>query len=89
MDIQIDTAVVTPSANVYRLRYLGGCQLTLSQRGIHDIESEMIFKSNPGFIFHDSRGFEAGGDYELRVVKDFIARRAREKKLYDQLHAIW
>jgi hypothetical protein len=25
----------------------------------------------------------------LRVVKDFIARRAREKKLYNQLHAIW
>jgi hypothetical protein len=60
-----------------------------SNRGIHDIENEMVFKSNPGFVFHDSRGFEAGGDYELRVVKDFVARRAREKKLSDQLHAIW
>jgi len=64
-------------------------ELTLSQRGIHDIDNEMVFKSNSGFIFHDSRGFEAGGDSELRVVKDFIARRAREKKLSDQLHTIW
>ena len=49
----------------------------------------MVFKSNPGFIFHDSRGFEAGGDDELRIVKDFVARRARQKKLSEQLHAIW
>ena len=64
-------------------------ELTFSQRGIHDIDNEMVFKSNSGFIFHDSRGFEAGGDSELRVVKDFIARRAREKNLSDQLHTIW
>ena len=49
----------------------------------------MVFKSNPGFIFHDSRGFEAGGDSELRVVKEFVARRARQKRLRNQLHAIW
>ena len=64
-------------------------ELTSSQRGIHDIENEMVFKSNPGFVFHDSRGFEAGGDYELGIVKDFIAQRAREKRLNNQLHAIW
>jgi hypothetical protein len=64
-------------------------KLTSSQRGIHDIENEMVFKSNPGFIFHDSRGFEAGGDSELHVVKDFVAGRARQEKLSDQLHAIW
>ncbi|KIM71270.1 hypothetical protein PILCRDRAFT_99489 [Piloderma croceum F 1598] len=44
------------------------------KRGAHNIDNEMIFKSNPGFVFHDSRGFESGGDSELRVVKDFIAR---------------
>ena len=49
----------------------------------------MVFKSNPGFIFHDSRGFEAGGDDELRIVKDFVVQRARQRKLGDQLHAIW
>jgi hypothetical protein len=66
-----------------------GRKLTSYQRGTHDIENEMVFKSNPGFIFHDSRGFEAGGVDELHIVKNFIAQRARQKKLHDQLHAIW
>ncbi|KAG0701975.1 hypothetical protein DFH29DRAFT_924062 [Suillus ampliporus] len=25
-------------------------------RGEHDIENEMVFQSNPGFVFHDSCG---------------------------------
>ncbi|KIM72009.1 hypothetical protein PILCRDRAFT_804345 [Piloderma croceum F 1598] len=70
---KIDPTIVMPSTN----------------QGAHDIDNEMIFKSNPGFVFHDSRGFESGGDSELRIVKDFIARRARETKLHNQLHAIW
>ncbi|KIJ58646.1 hypothetical protein HYDPIDRAFT_141417 [Hydnomerulius pinastri MD-312] len=60
-----------------------------AERGLHDIENEMIFKSNPGFVFHDSRGFEAGGTDELNKVKTFIAARANEKSLPDRLHAIW
>ncbi|KAG1801302.1 hypothetical protein EV424DRAFT_1436407 [Suillus variegatus] len=58
-------------------------------RGLHNIENEMVFKSNPGFIFHDSRRFEAGGESEFNKVKAFIADRSREAKLKDQLHAIW
>ncbi|KAG1800863.1 GTP-binding protein [Suillus plorans] len=72
---------------------IGGCkwqsELTHSQRGLHNIENEMVFKSNPGFIFHDSRGFEAGGESEFNKVKVFIADRSKEIKLKDQLHAIW
>jgi hypothetical protein len=49
----------------------------------------MIFRSNQGFVFHDSRGFEAGGTRELEDVKRFINQRAKEKKLPDQIHAIW
>jgi hypothetical protein len=49
----------------------------------------MIFRSNQGFVFHDSRGFEAGGATELDNVKKFIKQRAKEKKLPDQIHAIW
>ena len=59
------------------------------QRGEHDIENEMVFKSNPGFVFHDSRGFEAGGSSEFQTVKKFIANRAEQKILSDRLHAIW
>jgi hypothetical protein len=49
----------------------------------------MIFRSNRGFVFHDSHGFEAGGANELDDVKKFIKQRAKEKKLPDQIHAIW
>ncbi|KAG2336027.1 hypothetical protein BDR05DRAFT_942433, partial [Suillus weaverae] len=28
--------------------------LIADQRGNHDIANEMVFKSNPGFVFHDS-----------------------------------
>ncbi|KAG1838617.1 hypothetical protein C8R48DRAFT_666797 [Suillus tomentosus] len=58
-------------------------------RGLHNIENGMVFKSNPGFIFHDSRGFEAGGESEFDQVKAFIADRSKEARLRDQLHAIW
>ncbi|KAG2052575.1 hypothetical protein BDR06DRAFT_957630 [Suillus hirtellus] len=59
------------------------------ERGLHNIENEMVFQSNPGFIFHDSRGFEAGGESEFNIVKAFIADRSKEARLRDQLHAIW
>ncbi|KAG2143315.1 hypothetical protein BD769DRAFT_1383278 [Suillus cothurnatus] len=42
------------------------------KRRLHDIENEMIFPSNPGLIFHDSRGFEAGSNLEFDLVKAFI-----------------
>ncbi|KAG2115666.1 GTP-binding protein [Suillus cothurnatus] len=59
------------------------------QRGLHDIENEMVFQNNPGFVFHDSRGFEAGGQPEFDKVKAFIARRSKEKHLNDRIHVIW
>ncbi|KAG1883898.1 uncharacterized protein F5891DRAFT_1167982 [Suillus fuscotomentosus] len=59
------------------------------ERGLHDIETEMVFESNPGFIFHDSRGFEAGGVSEFEKVKTFITRRSKETNIRNQLHAIW
>ncbi|KAF7350067.1 GTP-binding protein [Mycena venus] len=58
-------------------------------RGLHDIENQLIFKSNPQFIFHDSRGFESGSIDETEKVKAFIATRAGSNTLSEQLHAIW
>ncbi|KAG1738212.1 hypothetical protein EDB19DRAFT_905663 [Suillus lakei] len=47
-----------------------------TERGEHDIENEMVFRNNPGFVFHDSRGFEAGGESEFDEVKALqIVRR--------------
>jgi len=59
------------------------------ERGEHDIEYEMVFQSNPGFVFHDSRGFEAGGEAEFIKVKEFIAGHSKETRLQNRLHAIW
>ncbi|KAJ6455162.1 hypothetical protein C8R45DRAFT_1065056 [Mycena sanguinolenta] len=60
-----------------------------AERGEHDIENQLIFKSNRQFIFHDSRGFESGSANEIQKVKDFIATRSATRKLSDQLHVIW
>jgi hypothetical protein len=59
------------------------------QRGIHNIDDELVFTNDKGYIFHDSRGFEAGGKEELNIVQDFVRRRSGEKLLEDRLHAIW
>ncbi|KAG1774640.1 hypothetical protein EV702DRAFT_1123605 [Suillus placidus] len=49
------------------------------ERGVHDIEDEMVFRNNPGFVFHDSRG-----------VKVFIASRSNgRRRLSDRIHVIW
>ncbi|KAG2062534.1 hypothetical protein BDR04DRAFT_1040238 [Suillus decipiens] len=63
--------------------------LTDAQRGDHDIAHEMIFKSNPCFIFHDSCGFEAGSEKEFESMKNFITERGNAKELEDRIHAIW
>jgi hypothetical protein len=63
--------------------------ILLAQRGEHDIELELTFSSHDGYVFHDSRGFEAGDKRELEIVRDFVRRKSRERKLNDRLHAIW
>ncbi|KAJ7094927.1 hypothetical protein C8R44DRAFT_890071 [Mycena epipterygia] len=65
------------------------------QRGMSDIENEITFRSNPLFIFHDSRGIEAGADLEkdspLRIeyLWSFLRKRSMAKRLRDQIHAVW
>ena len=59
------------------------------QRGEHDINDELVFTSRDGYIFHDSRGFEAGGQDELKTVKEFVKNKSQQKQLRDRLHAIW
>jgi hypothetical protein len=60
-----------------------------SQRGEHNIEDEVVFSSHQGYVFHDSRGFEAGGEDELKAVQEFVRRKSQETKLGMRLHAIW
>ena len=59
------------------------------QRGVHNITDELVFSSNPGFVFHDSRGIEAGTTNEMETIQAFISERANARRLRDKLHAIW
>ncbi|KDR86076.1 hypothetical protein GALMADRAFT_150392 [Galerina marginata CBS 339.88] len=60
-----------------------------AERGIHDVRRSFTFKSNPRFIFHDSRGFEAGGEEEFKAVMTFIEDSTKSKEVGDQIHVIW
>ncbi|KAG9313183.1 GTP-binding protein [Chiua virens] len=60
-----------------------------TDRGIHNIENELVFRSNPNFIFHDSQGFEAGSIEEFEKMKDFVSDRANTTFLKKRIHAIW
>ncbi|KAI6008815.1 hypothetical protein F5J12DRAFT_54789 [Pisolithus orientalis] len=61
----------------------------LTTRGYHNIEDELVFKSNPRFVFHDSCGFEAGRREQFDVIKKFVMDRAKTTKLDKRIHAIW
>ncbi|KAJ7282257.1 hypothetical protein C8J57DRAFT_1499236 [Mycena rebaudengoi] len=59
-------------------------------RGLHNIDDEIRFCSRPGFVFHDSRGVEAGSATELSTVQRFVDERlSAARDLSNQLHAIW
>ncbi|KAF8800667.1 hypothetical protein BYT27DRAFT_7148549 [Phlegmacium glaucopus] len=59
------------------------------KRGEHDVRRAFTFRSNPRFIFHDSRGFEAGSKEELEDVLSFIHEKAKSNEVMDQIHVIW
>jgi hypothetical protein len=63
--------------------------ILLVQRGLHNIEHELVFTNHDGYVFHNSRGFEAGAEDELKIVQDFVRRKSQEKRLTNRLHAIW
>ncbi|KAJ7241582.1 hypothetical protein C8J57DRAFT_1192504, partial [Mycena rebaudengoi] len=59
-------------------------------RGLHNIDDEIRFRTRPGFVFHDSRGVEAGSATELSIVQRFVDERSSAaRELLNQLHAIW
>ena len=80
---------LNPTAQVMRIYTPYYILLKVWQRGQHDIENEMRFKSNMAFVFHDSRGFEAGRTSELDKVKDFVQKCSTNTSIQDHLHVIW
>ncbi|KAI6095549.1 hypothetical protein EDD16DRAFT_1720683 [Pisolithus croceorrhizus] len=58
-------------------------------RGYHNIEHELVFQSNPGYVFHDSSGFEAGSTQQFESMKKFVISHATTNSLENRIHAIW
>ncbi|KAI6139038.1 hypothetical protein BKA82DRAFT_1000780, partial [Pisolithus tinctorius] len=58
-------------------------------RGCHDIGMELVFLSNPCFVFHDSCSFEAGSREQFFQMKKFVMEHAKTTKLDKIIHAIW
>ncbi|KAI6146954.1 hypothetical protein EDD17DRAFT_83579 [Pisolithus thermaeus] len=58
-------------------------------RGYHNIEHELVFQSNPGYVFHDSSGFEAGSTQQFDDMKKFVTSHAATNSLEGRIHAIW
>ncbi|KAN0134443.1 hypothetical protein V8E53_007589, partial [Lactarius tabidus] len=61
----------------------------VERRGEHCIDHKLVFSNHLGYVFHDSRGIEAGSVEELRILQEFIQRKCKEKQLRHKLHAIW
>ncbi|KAI6037902.1 hypothetical protein EDC04DRAFT_3064009 [Pisolithus marmoratus] len=59
------------------------------QRGYHDIQNELVFESNSGFVFYDSCGFEAGSTRQFDQMKHFVADHAVTTRVNERIHAIW
>ena len=86
---QVDHAQIQESREVSDSLTVDPVQLTRPKGGMHNIKDEMVFRSNQDFVFHDSRGFEAGGIDEFQQMKDFVAERAGTTFFKKRIHAIW
>jgi hypothetical protein len=85
----ISTSLNLPQRYSTYYRYLRVCLTLPVQRGIHDINLPFAFRNSPGFIFHDSPGFETGDKKQLKDVQSFLEEKAKSTEVDDQLHAIW
>ena len=87
LQVQLNPTIEVGQA--YRLSIMADPRIWFVQRGEHDIEHELIFSRHDGYVFHDSRGMEAGSEDELKIVQDFVQSRSQKKRLKAKLHAIW
>ena len=86
---QVDPSQVEGTREVSVVQAFLPATVDCSQRGIHNIENELRFRSNDNLVFHDSQGFEAGSEAEFLQMKKFIEDRANTKHLKTRIHAIW
>ena len=86
---QVNHAQIQESREVSDSVAIDPVRVTRPKRRIHNIKDEMVFRSNRDFVFHDSRGFEAGRIDEFQQMKYFLAEHAGTAFLKKRIHAIW
>ncbi|KIK55636.1 hypothetical protein GYMLUDRAFT_248456 [Collybiopsis luxurians FD-317 M1] len=59
------------------------------ERGRSHIEYEITYPSDEDYVFHDSRGMEAGSETEIKTLNEFIEDKQKKKILAQRLHVIW
>ncbi|KAF8121946.1 hypothetical protein EV363DRAFT_1405326 [Boletus edulis] len=85
----IGNSGVGKSSLLHEVFGVEGVRASDTNRGISDIDQEFVSPTNARFVVHDSLGFESGDEGNMKIVKDFVARRNAMPELKDQLHAIW
>ncbi|KAF8126039.1 hypothetical protein EV363DRAFT_1528881 [Boletus edulis] len=80
---------VGKSSLINKVFGVAGVDVSNTTRGRASIDQEYVAPDNERFVVHDSCGFEAADQNNLKAVRDFISRRRRMPELKDQLHAIW
>ncbi|KAL9611274.1 MAG: hypothetical protein Q9167_004071 [Letrouitia subvulpina] len=58
------------------------------KRGRHDVQEGIVHENRPDLIIHDSGGFEAGDESQIRAVSQFVRERSLMPRIEDQLHVI-
>ena len=58
-------------------------------RGRHDVRDEIRHKHRRDLIIHDSGGFEAGDESQMRALGQFVEERSMMPNIEDRLHMIW
>ena len=59
------------------------------ESGEHNILEEHAWRDRPDLVVHDSRGFEAASDEEIKTVEAFLSEMSRKVEPRDRLHIIW
>lgn len=59
--------------------------------GKHDINKAIESDQHPGIIIHDSEGYQAGSDEEVKLFEEFLKKRCGDAQLEakESLHAVW
>lgn len=56
---------------------------------VYTLSLDVHLCSDNDYVFHDSKGMEAGSSDELVVLREFIQRKRKMKALSQRLHVIW